>query len=93
MEFLASLVVHKPLNIFLVAMLFAAGFLVCRFAVGGAETHAGALLVAAAGWALYAAWEWLVMVRAPAANIRVDLVVIWPLLLVLSVWSVIRAIR
>jgi hypothetical protein len=33
------------------------------------------------------------MVRTPEANIRVDLMLIWPVLLVLSAWSVIRAFK
>jgi hypothetical protein len=49
--------------------------------------------VAAITWALYAAWEWLVQVRTPEANIRVDLLVIWPALAILSVWALFRSLR
>ena len=93
MESIASLFVHKPLNILIVAAVFAIGYLALRFTALGEARHPGALLVPAIGWALYAAWEWLVMVRTPEANIRVDLLVIWPVLLVLSVWFVISAVR
>ncbi len=31
-------------------------------------------------WLAYAAWEWLVLVRTPDANIRVDLLLIWPVI-------------
>lgn len=93
MEFLASLVVHKPLNIALVAVLFGIGFLVRRFAIGGEAPHAGWLLIAAAGWVLYAVWEWLVMTKSPEANIRVDLLLIWPVLLLLSIWAVFKALK
>ena len=93
MEFIASLFVHKPINILIVAAVFFAGFLVLRLSSLGEGKHTLALLVPAVGWALYAAWEWLVMVRTPEANIRVDLLVIWPVLAILSVWFVIRALR
>ena len=93
MESLASLCVHRPFHILIVAAVFAAGYLVLRFTALGEAKHASALLVPAIGWALYAAWEWLVMVNTPEANIRVDLLVIWPVLAVLSVWFVIRALR
>ena len=93
MEFLASLLVHKPLNILLVAVFFGVCFVIRRFGPGGTESHALALLVVALGWALYAGWEWLVMVKTPEANIRVDLMVIWPLLLVLTLWGLIRALK
>ncbi len=93
MESIASLFVHNPFNILIVATAFAIGYLVLRFTALGEEKHAWALLVPAIGWALYAAWEWLVMVRTPEANIRVDLLVIWPVLLLLSIWFVIRSLR
>lgn len=93
MEFLASLLVQKPLNIAVVAVLFGIGYLVRRFAAAGEAPHAWWLLVAAAGWALYAAWEWLVMTRTPEADIRVDLLLIWPVLLLLSAWGVFKAVK
>jgi len=93
MEFLASLVVHKPLNILIVAVAFAVGYLVRRFAFEGDPIQSRMLLVATVGWALYAAWEWLVMTRTPEADIRVDLMVIWPVLLALSVWGIIRTFK
>lgn len=93
MEWIASLLVHRPLNILIVAIVFFAGFVALRASAWGATRHPAALLVPAIGWALYALWEWLVMVRTPEANIRVDLMAIWPVLLILSVWFVVRALR
>ena len=55
--------------------------------------HPRPLLTAALAWGLYAAWEWLVQVRTPEANIRVDLLVIWPALALLSAWALFRALR
>jgi hypothetical protein len=42
---------------------------------------------------VFAAWEWLVTARTPEANIRVDLLLIWPAALVVVVWSLVRTLR
>lgn len=93
MEFLTGLVVHKPLNILLVAALFLIGFLIMRFSAVGEGKHAWALLVPTIAWALYAVWEWFIVVKSPEANIRVDLLIIWPVLLILSIWFLVKALR
>ena len=93
MEFLVSLFVGKPLSILAVSTLFLAGYLALRFTALGAGRRLRLLLVAAVVWMLYAAWEWLVLVRTPEANIRVDLLVIWPALAILSAWALFRAFR
>ncbi len=93
MEFLAGLFVGKPLHILAVAGVFLAGHLALRLTALGAGRHPRALLVAAGAWALYAAWEWLVRVRTPEANIRVDLLLIWPAIAILSGWAVYRSLR
>jgi hypothetical protein len=49
--------------------------------------------VVAAACAVYAAWEWLVVTRTADANIRVDLLVIWPTISIISVWFGVRAFR
>ena len=92
-EWLASLFVGKPLNIAAVAAVLFVGFLALRASALGATRHPRMLLMAVAGWLLYAAWEWLVQVRTPEANIRVDLLIIWPVLAVLSAWALYRALR
>jgi hypothetical protein len=93
MRHLAALFVGKPLNILVVAALFSVAHLVLRHwsKAGGGSPRA--LLLASGAWALYAAWEWLVRVRTPDANIRVDLLVIWPVLAIASVWALVRAVR
>jgi len=93
MEFFSSLFVGKPLHILAVGALLLAGHLLLRLTSLGAGRHPRLLLVAAVAWALYAAWEWLVQVRTPEANIRVDLLVIWPVLALLSAWALFRAFR
>jgi hypothetical protein len=93
MEFFSSLFIGKPLNILAVAAVFLLGHLALRLTSLGAGRHPRPLLAAAAAWALYAAWEWLVRVRTPEANIRVDLLLIWPVLAILSAWTLFRALR
>jgi hypothetical protein len=93
MELLASLFIGKPLSILAVAAAFLAAYLAMRLTGLGSGRHPRSLLVAAAAWAVYAGWEWLVLVRTPEANIRVDLMVIWPILLVVSIWFSVRVFR
>ena len=93
MNAIASLLVQRPLNILIVAAVFGIGYLVLRSSELGSGRHPAALLVPTICWALYAAWEALVVWRTPEANIRVDLMLIWPVLLVVSIWFSIRAFR
>ncbi len=69
------------------------GHLLLRLTRLGAGRNPRWLLVAAIAWALYAAWEWLILVRTPEANIRVDLLLIWPVLALLSAWALFRLFR
>ncbi len=93
METLSSLLLGKPFNILAVAALFGVGYLLMQRTDIGSGRHPRALLVVAGAWALYAAWEWLVQVRTPEANIRADLLVIWPVILVFTIWFAVRAFR
>lgn len=49
--------------------------------------------VAAALWLAYFGWELFVSEDRPDANIRIDLLVIYPVLLVVTVWGVWRGRR
>ncbi|MRR06433.1 MAG: hypothetical protein EG828_05730 [Deltaproteobacteria bacterium] len=93
MQFLASLFVGKPLNILAVATLFFAGYCALRFTNLGTGRHLRMLIVAAVAWMVYSAWEWLILVRTPEANIRVDLFVIWPVMAIISAWALWRVLR
>jgi hypothetical protein len=92
-EYLASLFVGRPLTILAVAGVYLAAYIALRRIRLGSNCRPGSLLIVAAVWTVYAAWEWLVLVRTPEANIRVDLMVIWPLLLIVSIWFSVRALR
>ena len=93
MEVLALLFVGKPQNMLAVAVVFLAGYLALRFTALGISRHPRPLLIASTAWGFYAAWEWLVQIKTPEANIRVDLFVIWPVLAILSAWALFRAFR
>ena len=93
MELLASLFVGKPLNILALAAIFLAGYLVLKFRTHGIGRHPPALLIASTAWGIYAAWEWLVLIKTPEANIRFDLLVMWPLLAIVSAWALYRLFR
>lgn len=93
METLASLLVGKPQNILVVAIAFLVGYLVPRFTALGNRRRFASLLIASVAWGVYAAWEWLVQAKTPEANIRVDLLVIWPMLAILSAWALYRVLR
>jgi hypothetical protein len=93
MELLASLLVGKPQNIMVVAIVFLAGYLVLRFAALDIARNPRPLLITSIAWGLYAAWELLVQTKTPEANIRVDLLVMLPVLAILSTWALLRAFR
>ena len=93
MEFLAALLVGRPLNILIVAALFMTAFIFLRRSPFGKGRRPRSLLVPAGFWAAYAVWEYLVLILTPEANIRVDLLVIWPVLLCVSLWFSIRALK
>jgi hypothetical protein len=93
MEFIATTFVGKPLNIFIVALIFVAGWLVLRFCAKGVLRSNRSLLVAATLWGLYAIWEWLISIYTSEADIRVDLLLIWPVITAASAWALIRTFR
>lgn len=93
MELLASLLVGKPQNILVVAIVFLLGYLVLRLSALSIARNPRPLLIASISWGLYSAWELLVQTKTPETNIRVDLLVMWPVLAILSVWALFRAFR
>lgn len=64
MEFLAPLLVGRPLTTQAIALAFLSGHLLLRFKALGTGRHPRPLLWAAAAWAVNAASEWLVKARA-----------------------------
>lgn len=93
MEMLASLLVGKPENILIVSIAFLVAYLVPRFFAPANRRRFSSLLIASVAWGMYAAWEWLVQAKTQEANIRVDLLVIWPIVAILSAWTLYRVLR
>ncbi len=89
MDTLATWFVGQPLHILLVALPFAALAWWPR-KPGAAVRSNTAMAWAAGAWLAYAGWEALVQWRTPEADLRVDLLLIWPLLVLLSGWALIR---
>lgn len=84
MALLAELLVGQPGHCLIVALVLLAGWSLLRFSGAVSRRSARPLLWASLAWGLYAAWEALVQLRTPEANIRVDLLLIWPLLAALT---------
>lgn len=92
-ETLAALLVQRPLAVLLVAAAHALAWALLRTTAVGRVPRANVVWVLALLWLAYAAWEWQVVVRSPEANIRVDLLLIWPLLGLATVWAIARLVR
>ena len=93
MEFLAEIFPGQPPRIAAVAVVFLAAYLATRFIRRGENRRSLWLLRAAFAWSAYALWEALVLVATPEANIRVDLLLIWPVLALVSLWALFRGLR
>jgi len=83
--------VGQPLTIAACAVLVGLACLGVRRARPGHPQRV--MLAAALGWGLYAAWEALVQWRTPDADIRVDLLLIWPVLGLLTLAALVQALR
>jgi hypothetical protein len=92
-QMLASLLVEKPANILIVSIAFFLAYLVPRFTAPAKQRRFKPFFVASIAWGIYAAWEWLVQAKTPEANIRFDLLLIWPFLGILSAWTLYRVLR
>ena len=93
MDFLASLFVGKPQNILMVAIFFLLGYIILKFITKSAFLHPHPLLILFVVWGAYALWELLIQIKTPDANIRVDLMLIWPILGILSAWKLFQVFR
>ena len=93
LEVIASALIQKPSNILAIAGALATCWALLRLGLGLGARRPNALLAPVVGVILYAGWEWLVTTRTPEANIRVDLLVICPALLILIAWSLFKAFR
>lgn len=93
MKLLASLFVAKPQNILVVTVILFLLFLVMQFKKFQFFYHPKWILIASIAWGLYAFWEWMILIKTPEANIRADLLLIWPLLAIITAWALYRVFR
>lgn len=84
METVSRFLVQQPLHVLGVAAIFVLAWALLK-------TRRKILLVPATAWMAYAVWEWVVLVRTPEADVRVDLLIIWPLVLMAMLWPIFRA--
>lgn len=92
MDALLRLFVGQPLTLGVVAVAALLLWAVLRAQPGTRARAAGALWLAMA-WLLYAAWEALVWIKSPEADIRVDLLLIWPVVGLASAWGIFRMLH
>lgn len=83
--------VQHPLRILALGAAYGLVWAVLRASPMG--SRANVLLLPATYCALFAAWETWILVRTPDADMRVDLLLVWPLLLGLTAWSIWRVSR
>jgi hypothetical protein len=93
LEVLSRWLIQQPTHILLIAAVNMALWAACRAMVLRTVPKSNVFWVPAATWLAYAGWEWLVLVMSPEANIRVDLLLIWPVIGLTTLWAVVRAAR
>ncbi|WP_094555658.1 hypothetical protein [Synechococcus sp. 1G10] len=81
-----SLLIGRPLLILAVALLWVLAAL--AFSRSRQSLFANTL-----AWLAFACWESLVQAITPEANIRVDLLLIGPLLIALGLWALVAMLR
>lgn len=85
--------VQHPERSALVAALFLVIWLVVWNSTGrGTRLQDLALLIPAVAWGLYAIWEWAVTSFSPEADIRVDMLLIVPLLILATIAGIVLAL-
>ena len=91
LEMLGQWLIQQPLHILLIAVVNFAVWVLCRKTLLRKAPEANLFWIPAVLWTAYAAWEWWVLVKSPEANIRVDLLLIWPVIGIAMVWALARA--
>jgi hypothetical protein len=93
MDMLSRWLVQQPVHILAIALAHLALWALCRMTILRGAPRANIFWVPALLWLAYAAWEWLVLTKSPDANIRIDLLLLWPLLGIAMLWALVRAVR
>lgn len=89
-----SFFIDHPWRAAVIGVIFVLAFIVVLMRSGRPSSAGGwAIGVTAVLWLLYAAWEWGIQRNSPDANIRIDLLLIYPILAIMSVISIIQLFR
>jgi hypothetical protein len=88
MDKIARLFVQNPAVIFLIAGAFFAAYFLLRNSKN--VSHPKVLLWPATAFAAWAIWEFMIMRFSPESNIRVDLLLIIPVVLIATAYGIIR---
>ena len=90
---LSRWLIQQPAHILLIAAINLALWAAGRATVLRTVPKSNVLWVPTVAWLAYAGWEWLVLVQTPEANIRVDLLLIWPVIGLATLWALVRAAK
>ena len=93
LEILSRWLIQQPAHILLIAAIHLASWAAGRATVLRTVPKSNVLWVPAVAWLAYAGWEWLVLVKTPEANIRIDLLLIWPVIGLATLWAFVRAAK
>lgn len=93
LEELSRWLIQQPAHISLIAAINLALWAACRATLLRGVPKANVFWVPAALWLAYAGWEWLVLVKSPEANIRIDLLLILPVIALATLWAIVHAAR
>lgn len=93
LDLIVRWLVQQPVHIAVVAATHLALWAVCRATVLRTVPSFNVFWAPAILWLAYALWEWLVLVKTPETNIRIDLLLIWPVVGLVTLWALVRAAR
>lgn len=93
LDILSRWLIQQPGHILLIAAINLALWAAGRATVLRTVPKSNVLWVPAVAWLAYAGWEWLVLVKSPEANIRVDLLLIWPVIGLTTLWALVRGAK
>ena len=91
LELLGTLFVGQPLRCAAVAGVLLGVYLVLCLRISPEQTVTRWMPAAVLTWSAYAIWEWVVLVRSPEANLRIDLLLIDPVLVIVTAMALWRS--
>jgi hypothetical protein len=93
LEVLSRWLIQQPAHILLIAAINLALWAAGRATVLRIVPISNVLWVPTIAWLAHAGWEWLVLVKSPEANVRVEVVLIWPVLGLVTLWAFVSTAR